>query len=411
MDGSVPTASTSVTVLALSYVIKSMVPAAPAVTLTFLDLHVNTSVTVTLNTTIPLTWVRVVVNDAAYLNQIQLSYQLTSSSPLQACTSSSTAKVDDITADITCSTENAVSRLTLSGLGVTKLCSLYISGGRNVALKQATQQSSRYKPAEAPDSFKAENAVDGRVGDVSRDDVRLTCTHTDAAENDPDWWTVNFTQAADVTRFLVYNRDDACCNHRLENFKLTALSGASTDTPFTYNEPGTTRALYTVVPSPRISFPVSQVRFDLVSPNAILTLCEVLVYGGLAWAVSASVTVSMEEAVLPTVEAVRQVVPPTTLERIVMTAKLVNMELLVTWYARLTAEETTLVTEILEPVVRVVIQGILESNVGQVVEDGWKNPAGNSEILRCVRGNGDDKHGGDPLNHGTHAPSYPKFRK
>ncbi|GFS14713.1 fucolectin-related protein [Elysia marginata] len=142
----------------------------------------------------------------AYLDQIQLSYQLTSSSPLQACTSSSTAKVDDITADITCSTEDAVSRVTLSGSGVTKLCSLYISGGRNVALKQATQQSSRYYPAEAPDSFKADNAVDGRVGDGSRDDARLTCTHTNYAD-DPDWWTVNFTQAADVTRFLVYNRD------------------------------------------------------------------------------------------------------------------------------------------------------------------------------------------------------------
>ncbi|GFS14716.1 multiple epidermal growth factor-like domains 10 [Elysia marginata] len=66
---------------------------------------------------------------------------------------------------------------------------------------------------------------------------------------------------------------------RLRNFKLTALSGASTDTPFTYDEPGTTQALYTVVPSPRISFPVSQVRFDLVAPKAMLTLCEVLVYG------------------------------------------------------------------------------------------------------------------------------------
>ncbi|GFR70814.1 hypothetical protein ElyMa_000337500, partial [Elysia marginata] len=100
------------------------------------------SVTVTLNTAIPLTWVRVVLNDA----------------------------------------------------------------GRNVALKQTAQQSSRYYPAEAPDSYRAENAVDGRVGDSSRYDARLTCTHTLYEEN-PDWWTVYFTQAADVTRFLVYNRN------------------------------------------------------------------------------------------------------------------------------------------------------------------------------------------------------------
>ncbi|GFR78408.1 hypothetical protein ElyMa_003993200 [Elysia marginata] len=37
--------------------------------------------------------------------------------------------------------------------------------------------------------------------------------------------------------------------------------------------------------------------------------------------------------------------------------------------------------------------------------NGWKKNAGNPEILRYVRGNDDDKHGGGPLNHGIHAPS------
>ncbi|GFR77137.1 fucolectin-related protein [Elysia marginata] len=93
--------------------------------------------------------------------------------------------------------------------------------------------------------------------------------------------TVTLNTAIPLTWVRVVVTDaDECCNVRLVNFKLTALSGASTDTIFTYDEPGTTQALYTVVPSPRISFPVSQVRFDLVSPNVILTLCEVLVYGG-----------------------------------------------------------------------------------------------------------------------------------
>ncbi|KAK3715488.1 hypothetical protein RRG08_051461 [Elysia crispata] len=85
------------------------------------------SVTVTLDTAIPLTWVRVVVTGAGDPHQVQLIFQ--------ACLGLRKAKVDDRTLDIECSTTEPVSEVTLSGSGVTGLCSLYISGGENSLFK------------------------------------------------------------------------------------------------------------------------------------------------------------------------------------------------------------------------------------------------------------------------------------
>ncbi|KAK3759692.1 hypothetical protein RRG08_051465 [Elysia crispata] len=156
-------------------------------------------VTVTLDTAIPLTWVRVVVRNAGDPSQIQLIFQ--------ACPGLRKAKVDDRTLDIECSTTEPVSGVTLSGSGVTGLCSLYISGGRNVALKQSALQSSRYVTNNNQDGWWASHAVDGTTGG---DPESSTCTHTVGYPNaaSPGWWTVTFSQAADVTRFLIYNRGD-----------------------------------------------------------------------------------------------------------------------------------------------------------------------------------------------------------
>ena len=70
--------------------------------------------------------------------------------------------------------------------------------------------------------------------------------------------------------------------YRLEHFSLTAVSISSSDLAYSFTDPGEDgQAIYTVVPSPRINFPVSQVRFDKDSGgDKILTLCEVFIYGG-----------------------------------------------------------------------------------------------------------------------------------
>ena len=77
-----------------------------------------------------------------------------------------------------------------------------------MALKKPAQQSSRYRPGGAPDSFKAENAVDGVLPGDTVQSAWSTCTHTDVPSATLGWWTVTFSQAVDVTRFLIYNRGD-----------------------------------------------------------------------------------------------------------------------------------------------------------------------------------------------------------
>ena len=71
------------------------------------------------------------------------------------------------------------------------------------------------------------------------------------------------------------------CKDRLAGFTLTANSDSSTATLYSYTDPGGPgQDSYTVVPSPRISFPVSQIRFMTGDSRNILALCEVLVFGG-----------------------------------------------------------------------------------------------------------------------------------
>ena len=77
----------------------------------------------------------------------------------------------------------------------------------------------------------------------------------------------------------------ACCEDRLRSFTLTADSDPSRPDPYTYTDPGgPAQDMYTVVPDTRISFPVEEVRIRARDNNfknvSILTLCEVVVFGG-----------------------------------------------------------------------------------------------------------------------------------
>ncbi|CAL1532189.1 unnamed protein product, partial [Lymnaea stagnalis] len=68
--------------------------------------------------------------------------------------------VDKITMDIYCNISKPIQGIVLNGSSVTRLCSLYISKGRNVALRQATSQTSTY--SESPFYFSS-TAVDGNA--------------------------------------------------------------------------------------------------------------------------------------------------------------------------------------------------------------------------------------------------------
>ncbi|KAK3757391.1 hypothetical protein RRG08_050093 [Elysia crispata] len=234
------------------------------------------SVIVTLDTPIPLTWLRVVAINAVHLNTVKISYRNKSSNSTE-CPESNTAKINKVSADISCPTEYPVTSVTLSGDGVIFLCSLYISAGRNMALKQRAEQSSWFN-IDLTDRWWAEYAVDGRIPNDVHLPTGLTCSHTRLKDKSP-WWQVSFTQPVEITRFLIENRRD-CCQGRLKNFSLTVYPVNDSFKPIAYRGSDRNKTTYSVVPSPRISFPVNQVKIDEgLNPEKMLTLCEVFAFG------------------------------------------------------------------------------------------------------------------------------------
>ncbi|GFO39317.1 multiple epidermal growth factor-like domains 10 [Plakobranchus ocellatus] len=238
------------------------------------------SITVRLKTPHPLTWVRIVVKAAAYLRHFRLSYEIDGSESSVPCINPRSARVDDVTLDISCPTLAVVSHVTLSSWDVLRLCSLYISGGRNMALNQATRESSTYGMGTHWGSYRA---VDGtpRYSSMIAFSQR-TCSHTVPNRPGLAWWRVTFSNDVEINRFVIYNRRD-CCEVRLVNFTLQALASSNSNVTYSYTDSGgPAQLVYTVVPAPVIGFPVKCVQFD-VSKNThsenIMTLCEVYVFG------------------------------------------------------------------------------------------------------------------------------------
>ncbi|GFO17527.1 fucolectin-related protein [Plakobranchus ocellatus] len=230
------------------------------------------SITVALDTPHALSWVRVIVRNSANPNQFELSYRSNNSQAFTPCNNLRSARVDVRTLDISCPTSNVVSLVTLSGNVVRGLCSLYISGGRNVALQQSTQQST------TQGSWKASNAVDGHIdipGDIKSQ--QSTCSHTQQGFD--GWWKVTFSNKVEINRLIIHNRRDpgraGCCESRLMNFTVEIFSNPGDKSVYKYTDPGDLmKDVYTVTLPNRTVVSSGTVRIDVFknTKNKIVTL-------------------------------------------------------------------------------------------------------------------------------------------
>ncbi|KAI8773509.1 pentraxin fusion protein, partial [Biomphalaria glabrata] len=110
-------------------------------------------------------------------------------------------QINKETTDVFCTLNVTIQEMTVTGDSVKSLCSLYVSGGRNVALKQPTRQTSTYKPNDKLSD--SEHAVDGNVDNRFEDGQ--SCTHTDKDDPSPSW-AVTFNTSFVVNQFILYNR-------------------------------------------------------------------------------------------------------------------------------------------------------------------------------------------------------------
>uniref|UniRef100_A0A2C9M7Q2 Fucolectin tachylectin-4 pentraxin-1 domain-containing protein n=1 Tax=Biomphalaria glabrata TaxID=6526 RepID=A0A2C9M7Q2_BIOGL len=181
--------------------------------------------------------------------------------------------MDSTTSDYRCEINDTITRLTVRGSSLNGLCSLYISGGRNVALKQTAEQT------ETMGTYSASLAVDG---DTNSDFQYNSCTHTtidSALSVYPASWTLILDNPRVVNRITIFNRVD-CCTERLETFSLLLLD-SDNNSIWTYDNPeaSVVYRLNTLQQKPVKTVRILATKNDTTFHFPILTLCEVLVFG------------------------------------------------------------------------------------------------------------------------------------
>ncbi|XP_059176845.1 receptor-type tyrosine-protein phosphatase eta-like [Physella acuta] len=194
------------------------------------------------------------------------------------CDSIYQSAISQDTVEFRCRTTVNMTRLVLSGNNVTNVCNVYISGGRNVAVKQPAIQDSTY-PTVNDISSNASNAVDGN----RRSSWYLgSCIHTinKTSNEQPHYWTVDFSgEAYSVNRYVLYSRWDnlsdaaSCCPDRISGFTLTSWNDKG-DQVFTYTAPKSVALVHTVVSGSR-----DVVRVNVTLDEEYLNFCEAEIYG------------------------------------------------------------------------------------------------------------------------------------
>ncbi|CAG5127992.1 unnamed protein product [Candidula unifasciata] len=223
------------------------------------------SITVKLNKTYHFSWLRVRLSNPDLLYNVTVYFRRDNS---LNCTNKRTSRVDNTTLDIHCDLHAKVNELTLSGAGVPHLCSVYISGGRNLALRQNTTQSSLYELFATSDK-----AVDGNTDKAY---TKKSCSHTEGGKDYPNL-NLTLSRPQHVTRYVIYNRSNR--RDRLKGFVLTSYSQSLTPV-FNYTDrKASAQLVYTVI-ADNVTVPTYLVNVVATDTREkILTLCELEVYG------------------------------------------------------------------------------------------------------------------------------------
>ncbi|GFO07319.1 fibrinogen-related molecule [Plakobranchus ocellatus] len=187
-------------------------------------------------------------------------------------------KIDEVTQIINCRIPEAVSHLMLSGQFVTGLCSLYISEGRNLALKEKSEMSEPY----VDKVVDGDNSADAQTPNV-------TCADIGPGVSLDAWWKVTFFKKANINRIVINNKAELLQQgtsyaQGLRNFTLLAYLDTESESNlvYSYTDPGgEAQEKYVVVPSNELVKPVKEIRIDTSKnlDNHILSVCEIIVYG------------------------------------------------------------------------------------------------------------------------------------
>ncbi|CAG5121052.1 unnamed protein product, partial [Candidula unifasciata] len=165
------------------------------------------NINVLLNDTIYFSWLRLIVSatGSAYLKDLSVRFHISNSEV--TCPGMQKEFVGKMTLDMHCELPDFIDEVSLEGEAASYACSVYVSGGRNVALRENTTQSSNLSHASGGTTifFTSDLAVDGNREAIFFDGK--TCTHTDLLQTTPQLtWSLTLSKPRRVNRYLIFSR-------------------------------------------------------------------------------------------------------------------------------------------------------------------------------------------------------------
>ncbi|BFZ15384.1 hypothetical protein BsWGS_18423 [Bradybaena similaris] len=225
-----------------------------------------TDIQVTLDAMFKFTWLRIHFNDNNELHTFVVEFN----DPAVPCSNARAFTISDLTMDVTCDVEIKVNKIAIYGSISPYVCSIYISGGRNVAIKQSTWQSSSFNII----TSNSWNAVDGNNSARNDDNSCAKTGNTEFPE-----WRLTYNQLYSIYYIIIYNRD--VIEHRLNTFLLETLDSVNR-TVFNFSDTSVRPlAIYNI--SHDEVTPVKSLRIVQLSSakktDRIITICEVETFG------------------------------------------------------------------------------------------------------------------------------------
>ncbi|BFZ22083.1 hypothetical protein BsWGS_25122 [Bradybaena similaris] len=223
-----------------------------------------TSVTLTFGTPHRVIWFRMLLNEESMFN----AFLVRKANSDNLCQNMETFHVDKHTVDVVCGREVLADTITIEGEMAAHVCSIIVSGGRNVALKQDTAQvSANLKPPFGT----SDRAVDGST--IPRLEL---CIRT-APSIYGSWWRVRFQTPYVLHRVVIYSNE---IKHDMSYFRLVTYD-ESYNTLNAYENPGRIQPVYYVNLSSGLAVTEVRMSKQRESPNWVdryFNFCEVQAY-------------------------------------------------------------------------------------------------------------------------------------
>ncbi|BFZ00099.1 hypothetical protein BsWGS_03138 [Bradybaena similaris] len=236
-----------------------------------------TSLKVQLKIPYVITWIRIVQRSDSGLNfNIEVEVEAGDVRPLE-CTQ---VRLTQAVVDMFCEPPLAARSVVISGPAVGTVCSVFISGGRNIALKQETWQSTTTDHEGV--LLDSSRAVDGNTNGLLRN-TEKSCSNTKSSDPNPAW-ALRFQAPKRMYQFVLHNRDVTSLLIRLKGFTFTAFAENGTTLYRYKDQEEAPRREYTVTLESAVQ-PVKYIeiraspQLDDKEIKTILSLCEVEIYG------------------------------------------------------------------------------------------------------------------------------------